>query len=363
VTTTTEPPLSSEQRLTGALGGAFTAMSDERARDPHRLSLSGLGRCTRRAAYQIAGTPVSDVFEPGQHRAANLGTILHDALVPRLAKQLGATYEEEVLLRGGGLELRGTYDIWEAGLGEMTDLKSVGEHRLSTVRRFGAFREHRVQGFAYALAQYQAGLPVKAVNLLYIDRARGDHEVVNLPFTRGHALKVLDRITEIQFHAADPDNAPRDPDGRRKRIGPGWSFECNDCPFLRRCWGPDAKPGNKNLRSQEPADDAEVEAICAALVRAREIKTEAEKDMEWYRIRLGQANPNTYGPYQLTNTPGHEIPDQAAMRARLEQLGEQVPTQTTAGTVGVRVVKKVVAKTAANPKEVTPDAADAGQAS
>lgn len=327
------------QRLDAAYSGALKAMSAARARPASALSLSGLGRCTRRAAYALAGTPPSDQHPVREQRAANLGTILHDTMVPALAAQLGATFELPVLLKAAGLVLPGRYDVYDLDHADLIDLKSVGEHRLSTVRRFGVFREHRVQGMAYALALYQAGLPVRTVTFLYVDRARGDHETISLAFTRANALKVLDRVAELKFASANPDEAVRDPDGRRKRIGPGWSFECDDCPFLRRCWGPDAVPGKRDIAAHRPVNDAEVEAACAALVRARDAMNEAKLTMDFHRTRLGRATPNTYGMYKVSPDAGSLRPDQQAMTARLEELGEEVPRKRSAPTVKVDIVK------------------------
>lgn len=349
------------RRITEAVGTAFSTMSADRARDPHSLSLSGLGRCTRKAAYQLAGTPVSDVFTPGQQRAANLGTMIHDLLVPRIAQVLGGRFEQKVSLRGGGLVLDGRYDVWDPEFGEVTDVKTVGENRLSSVRRYGAFKEHRIQGWGYGLALHQAGEQVNRVNILYLDRSRGDQELVQLPFSRATALKVLDRVAELKYHAGEPDNAPRDPDGRTRRIGPGWSFECNDCPFLRRCWGPDAKPHQREISAHLPVGAEEVEAVCKALVDARERETEAAKDVEWFRSRLRRARPGEYGPYALKKTPGYARTDQAAMKARLEEHGLEVPMMTTAAGVSVSVIRTTVVKTVkpkqGNAKGVAGDAA------
>lgn len=334
------------ERLDAAYSGALKQMSAARARPAHMLSLSGIGRCTRRAAYALAGTPPSDQHPVREQKAANLGTILHDAMVPSLAAQLGATFELPVILKAAGLALPGRYDIYDLDNADLIDLKSVGEHRLSRVRRFGVFREHRVQGMAYALALYQAGLPVRTVTFLYVDRARGDHETISLPFTRANALKVIDRVSELKFAAISPDDAVRDPDGRRRRIGPGWSFECDDCPFLRRCWGPDAQPGQRDIAAHRPVDAAEVQAACAALVAARDAMNEAKLTMEFHRTRLSHAVPTTYGKYKITPDRGSMRPDQVAMAARLEELGEQVPRARSKPTIKVDIVKETKPKAA-----------------
>src|SRR5690349_5350454 len=102
-----------------ATAAAFVAENARRqeGRDPLKLSMSGLGGCTRANAYSIAQTPPSDEPPADEARAALLGTAHHDWFLPALARiiteKIGAAceVEERVLLRAAGLEIPGQLDL------------------------------------------------------------------------------------------------------------------------------------------------------------------------------------------------------------------------------------------------------------
>jgi len=320
------------------VSGAFQAENTARQadRDPTQLSMSGLGGCTRAAAYSIAGTPPTDVAPPEDARQAMLGTWIHEHLLPGMAAFAGpdTVVEEPVRLKAAGLVIPGTLDMAKPKI--VWDLKSVKEWRLHGVRRRGMYSEHRVQAVGYALGRYQGGHPVKWVVLLYMDRATGEVHVEVEPFTNAAALAVIERVEQIRYHSEDPDTAPRE--GR----GPGLSFACDRCPWLRRCWGDDAVPGQPGAQRSMAAT---IEGIAEALelyARAAEVSGPAEKDKEFAKLVLGGVADGKYGRWELKRgKPGEQL-DQGQVAADYEARGLLVPKKRTAGRIMVKPVGQEV---------------------
>jgi hypothetical protein len=319
--------------LRDLVAAAFTATSATNPHDPERLSLSGLGGCTRRAAYSVAGTPASDVPPPEQARQANLGTWEHDGLLPQIAQLLpGALVEHPVELHAAGLRIPGRLDLWWPGL--LLDLKTVGEHRLSGVRRAGApYPEHVVQTRGYALALHQAGMDVRWVASLYMDRADGGEEPMVERFDAPAALSVISRAEEIVEAAAEPDEARRD--GR----GPGLGFTCDSCPWLRRCWGDDAQPGVVGAQRNLARTDPQVEAALAMYVEARDREAAAKRDKEFAAAIIDGKRWGTYGPYELRRGRPHDVLDHETVRSDYATRGEAVPMMETSPPLIVKVLK------------------------
>jgi hypothetical protein len=316
---------------------AFRAGSAERQRGPHSLGISALGSCTRKAAYAIAGTDPSDEVAPREAREANLGTAEHEWLLPRLASLVpGARYEVDVTLSAAGLTIPGHVDL--SAPGDVVDLKTVGEHRLQGVRRTGhPYLDHVTQEAGYATALLQAGQPPADLVTIYLDRANGDTEIVVEPFTNDHVLLVVDRVTDLVDWAEDPDRAPReDMDGRRM-LGPGrrGSFVCNECPFLRRCWGPLAKADDDTSVVLAPSDDSEVIRTIAEYERGRDMERDGKRIKDEARRILDQVTPGAYGPYRYGfGNPVEEV-DQSEAVALLRRLGYDVPKRQRAGNIKV----------------------------
>jgi hypothetical protein len=299
-------------------------------RDPTALSMSGLGGCTRAAAYSIGRIPPSDVAGPEDARQAVLGTWIHLHLLPLMAELLGdgAVYEEAVQLRAGGLVIPGTLDL---ALPEVVwDLKSVKEWRLHGVRRRGTYSEHRTQVLAYATARWQAGHPVKWVCWLYLHRDTGDIHVEVERFTNAAALAVIERIEDIRYHSEEPDKAPRE------GHGPGLALACDRCPWLRRCWGPTAVPGQKGAQQSMAVTIEGVAEALAIYARGAELTGPAEKDKEFAKLVLAAVPDGTYGPWILKRGKPGERPDQAAMIETLTRMGMPIPMKRSAGAISVR---------------------------
>jgi hypothetical protein len=315
-----------------ATAKAFIAANAAKAHDPLALSISGLGGCTRKAAYALAVVKPSDTAPEEEARAAMLGTWEHEGMLPWLAKVLGGEYERPVMLRAHGLEIPGTLDLYAAPI--LIDQKTVGEHRLHRVRRQGdPFRNHRQQVRAYGLAAVQDGLEVRYLAWLYLDRASGDEEPMVEEFTNAAALDVLDRVKELMYWAEHPDQAPRE------ERGPGLSYSCDGCPWLRRCWGPTAVPRQVGAQTSLAESPPGLEAAIAFYDAASARKSDATRDQEFAAAVLAATAPSVYGPWLLRRDRGGSVMDQAAVTELFAELGREVPKKPTAGGLRVRLVE------------------------
>jgi hypothetical protein len=318
---------------------AFLAESADNPHDPLRLSMSGLGGCSRAAAYQLSGTPPSDVPPPDEKRAAHLGTWQHAGLLPRLAAALpGETLvEAPVELAVAGVRVPGRLDL--ALIGDavvVLDLKTVGEWRLHGVRRSGAYEDHRLQVRGYALALHQSGRAVRWVVWLYMDRANGQLEVIVEPFSNAAALAVVERIRTLMWFAEQgPESAPRE------ARGPGLSFACDGCPWLRACWGEGAQSGVVGGQRHLARDDPGTAAALALYDDARRRLSEAKADQEFARAILDGKAPGTYGTWKLRWRPGAYQLNQPEARRLLREHGEEVPTKRSAPSAVVELVAAV----------------------
>lgn len=311
------------------VGRVFAEETRERqeGRDPTRLTMSGLGGCTRACAYSIAGTEASDVPPEEEGRQAMLGTWLHDKLLPRLAEILGAGAEVEkpVRLKAAGITITGTLDLVWGGI--VWDLKTVREFRLHGVRRHGTVPEHESQVYGYALAEHQSGNPVRWVCWLYFDRATGDMEIRTEPFTNARALSVIDRVERLKVFAADPDRAPRE--GR----GPGLSYACNRCPWLRRCWGDDAVPGEIGAQRSIAATDLGIESALEMYARATEEESRAKLDKDFAKAILAAVPHGQYGPWKYRHGKPGKTLDQDQVREDYALAGKNPPQKPTSGRI------------------------------
>lgn len=318
------------ERLATATRQAFVAESTARQRHPHHFGLSSVGGCRKAAAYAISRTPPSDPDLPVKEgRAANLGTWEHAGLLPRMAEQLpGAQTEVKVTLRAAGLNIPGSIDLDDPWT--VVDLKTVGEFRLNGVVRTGAaYYNHYMQAGGYGLARLQMGRPPRWVAFHYLDRANGDECIIVNRFTNAYAQQVLDRVEELADLAEAPDDAPRD------ERGPGLSFSCDECPWLRRCWGPDAEPGS--TRALRVHDDPDIEAALLDYDRARAIESQAKRDKELAAAKVEGARYGTYGRASYGRGRETTLADPHASVRKLKALGLDVPQTTKRGAIKIKV--------------------------
>lgn len=339
-TTVTAPDVAARTRRLVADAFAEQNRRRQAGRDPTRLTMSGLGGCTRAAAYSIAGTPPSDTPPEQEARQALLGTLIHEGLLPTMAELLGddAVHESPVTVTGGGLTITGTLDLAHGAT--VWDVKSVREFRLRGVRMLGTYSEHRIQVLGYALGRYQAGHPVEWVSWIYIDRSTGEVHIESEPFTNAAALAVINRLEEIaQFATNDPDQAPRRTIRGERRSGmrgPGLSYQCDRCPWLRRCWGDDATPGEVGAQTTVARTDAGVEYALALYAAGADAASTGRADQEFAKAILAKTPPGTYGNWVYrVGDPGTTW-DNEAIRADYAARGLPVPTKPTAGQTQVK---------------------------
>ncbi len=312
--------------LTGRVFADETRRRQE-GRDPTRLTMSGLGGCTRACAYSLAGTPASDVPPEEEARQAMLGDVIHAWFLPALAELVGAGAEVEkpVQLRAAGITINGTLDMVWNGL--VLDLKTVREHRLHGVRRFGAYTEHEAQVYGYALAEHQSGNPVRWVAWLYMDRATGEVEIRVERFTNARALAVIDRVEKLTLFARDPDEAPRE------ARGPGLSYACNRCPWLRRCWGDDAVPGEVGAQRSIAATDPGIEFALAMYAAATSRESAAKLDKAFAKAILEAVPAGQYGKWKYrVGKPGLVL-DQEQVQEDYAAAGRELPKKPTSGRI------------------------------
>jgi hypothetical protein len=347
----------------GLVAAAF--VDENRARHEHRdptaLSVSGVGSCTRKAAYAIAGVDASDVPPPEEARQAMLGTWIHDHLLPRMAAAAGpaAIYERAVTVRAAGLTIPGTLDFAVLDLPGLPaphrivlDLKSVAQWGLQGVHRLGgAYTAHIIQVLTYILGLVQTtGATVDQGVFLYLDRSSGAVTVHDTPWTNRALQVVVDRVADLTRWAETPDLAPREVAtitragvGREYALmrGPGLSFTCDRCPWLRRCWGPTATPKEKGAQSSLAATPAGIIQALQLYEAGQLACSPGEKDKEFGKLVLADVPDGTYGGYKLKRDRPGRMLDQAAVRARYAQLGEPVPEFETAGKIRVTRVPGV----------------------
>ena len=319
----------------GAVGEAFVAFTTERQLEREDLlafTMSGLGGCRRQAAYRIARVPPSEEMTFGELREANLGTMIHTGLLPHLAKILGGSDEVSVTLRSGTLVVDGRSDLYSARYALCGDLKTQSPYKWVTVGDV-AIPAHRLQVSGYGCALEQGGKAVRWIAWIYLDRSSGDDRIVVEEFTDELRVTVEQRCAELQLLAEAPDAAPRD------ERGPGLSLICDGCPWLRACWGPDARRGEVGAQRVLVQDDAAAEEALGFYDEARARERAAAEDKEFARAMLADRPPGVYGPWELGWTRPGRTADKDAAVTLLADAGIDVPQKVTSAKF---VVKRAV---------------------
>lgn len=338
------------RELTGevavAVGRAFSRFTEQRQRarpSLFGLSMSGLGGCRRKAAYQIAETPPSDpdAAVTGENRAANLGTMIHELLLPELAAVLGARAEITVELvvpidhdhshgnhdeSGAELVVPGRTDLYWPEAKVLLDLKTVGEHKLGHVVGSGPYPEHIVQVAAYALAAERSGHPVDWLGWIYLDRGAGTSYVVVEPFNDELRALVIDRCHELLNYATSPHDAPRDGAGPGERAA---NLVCNSCPWLRACWGDEARPGQSGVQSSKVEDFGGMQEVLTGYLIARQAESAAKERKEFYRELIIGNTPGVYGNTRWSLSKPSKTVDKNACAKILDASGQSLPMRAT----------------------------------
>lgn len=321
--------------LAVAAGRAFSLFTEKRQRARRSLfglSMSGLGGCRRKAAYQLAGVEPSDplLATTGENRPANLGTMIHEGYLPELALALAGMEEIEIELvvevDDQRVEIPGRSDLYCPGLRLLLDLKTVGEHKIGQVVATGPFDEHRLQVAGYALGAEQRGLPVDWIGWLYLDRGMGGSYVVVEPFTDELRRMVLDKVEELVTYSTSPDDAPRDGAGPGERAA---NMVCNGCAWLRACWGDDAVPGVAGAQAAKVEDFGGMQEVLVGYLTAREAESAAKERKEFYRELIVGNKAGTYGKARWFMTKSSTTVDKNACARIVEASGQPLPTRKT----------------------------------
>lgn len=337
--------------LERAAGRAFKAANrahqEKRGARMWSLSMSGLGGCERESAYKLAGVPPSDpaLAYDTEARQSMLGTWIHQEFLPYFGEVLaGAEIEMptrlEVPIPADQLGpervqvIEGTTDCYTNVMGGgVIDLKTLGAYLLGGVEyeaeSGGQVRdEHRFQVRGYATAIRQWGMPVAWVAWLYMDRANGEVAVHIEPFDEEAERATEEKVRRLVRLAAAPDAAPR------TYRGPGLSWVCDGCAWLRECFGPDAEPGDS--RALEVHDHEDIAFAAAKYVELRAQIGPLKKDQDMYAAMVGRPAPGVYGDVTITYGAASDEVDRKGAEEALRLHGIDVPRKPRRGNRNIR---------------------------
>jgi hypothetical protein len=329
----TVPPI--VENINAVVGAAFRAANAKRARSQQRaIGMSELGGCRRQAAFRVLNYEPTNPEEErtdkyADSREAMIGTMIHETILPIMEEMsMTAKIEVPVVLRFDGLpDIPGTSDLVDASEHLILDVKTVGRHGAMSVQTHGPKKGHIWQTHGYATAAIQAGINIKHIALVYIDRSDG--QVIHVHYQDYDPTVVTDIEQwwrEVNA-ATDPFGLPRD------EKGPGLSRTCDWCMFLNACWGADAVPGNKgaqrSILDEIPPSERrdEVENYLRQYRDATEREKAAKADKAFAREVLVGADSGVYGSMSLKwGAPGtyEQLDGEAAERA-LVAAGLPIP--------------------------------------
>jgi len=341
-----------------------------------KIGASEIGTCRRRTAYRLAKVKPTD---PPKGLQAFLGTAIHKAVLAVAKREHGAVTEVKLdspLVKGHSdaiyFRAADPWDddpVWspenlralepvdlEGVVVDVEDLKTKGRYSYDSVVDAGPKVAELYQGnlYGWMLKTGQITdrrlpalpLPVENVTLRFVDRDTGRNHTVTNPYDEGiveEALGWLDGVIE-KVQAGGPENAPRD------HWGPEVSVECDYCPFLTACWGPQPLgPDGRTRQSELVRDDPATEAALIAYDQFRAEEKAAKLAKAGYRAQLDNSPAGTYGDMKLAWTGRDPVqePDPVAMELLLRELGQEIPTRWTGGGRTIRVTRS---KPATTPK-------------
>lgn len=298
-------------------------------------TISAAGRCVREGAYRLAGTPPTDpeLMWTGQNRAANMGTIIHQATLPRLATLLGGRAEVPVQLRVGEDLIPGTADLVAGHI--LLELKSARDSRIVGAIAGGPYYANRVQAILYGAALVQAGEDIRWVAYLYLDRASGDEYLTTEPLTTTTITWALGVVWKTQMWRSRPDRAPRG------EHGPGLSKACDECGWLRRCWGATARPYVRGPQRRLGRDIGAIGRLLVEHARKGAEYTGLKKERDFLKeVFTAGSRPGNYGDLRWYRTPDGEELDAAEAERLLIKAGIPVPMKPRAGQVRIGPAKR-----------------------
>ena len=310
--------------ISALLGAVFYETNSGSARSQQReIGMSQLGSCRRQAGYQHFGVEPDDDFYD-EKRAAQLGTWLHEGLLPKLAERLpGAEYEIDVELKIDGLSpIPGHVDLFWGGGRQVWDVKTRGPRSMDWVLSRGMPKKEMWQTHGYAQALIDTGRPVESIVILNLNRDNGEVVPVVVPFDP----RQVELLTQWWAEVCLAENAEQLP---RDERGPGLSYLCDHCPWMHQCWGAAAVRGTAGAQAL-PATTLEgditpiIEA-CTQWVAATETEGAAKKQKEFLRQVLQQVPDGEYGDFALKWRKGRAMVDNDEVKDDFARRGEQVP--------------------------------------
>ena len=301
-----------------ALEQAMQQGEDPSYRADGGLSMSALGGCRRQGAYLWAQHPKEEEDDDGM-RHAEMGTLLHAVILPRLALLLDGAYEVETVLERDDRAIPGTIDLLLDGA--VLDLKTVGKSSFDFIRAPKV--KWRAQVTAGALATGNDYCMV-----LVLDRDTGRSQIF--------AWDVLDYLDELDDWL---DDACRPVDEvERDFRGPGIAKECDWGPFVSTCW-----PGVEGAAPQAilVKDDEGTRDMLRLYLDAREVEKQAKADMAFARSCLSGSEPAQYGEFllQWRRSQGRESLDIDEAKRILEDAGLPIPLKVGQPSTSISVRK------------------------
>ena len=303
------------------LAPAVNRVDGRRSRTRQRLlGPSDVGTCRRRAGYRLHRTPETDAAD---HVAATLGTWLHAGLLKALAVEYGAVTE----VRLQAPHLRGRADAVYPWDSIVEDVKTRGDS-FPYVVRDGPRTSERWQVTLYAwllrmgyvVDKRDVAMHPEVLRLRYVKRSDGHEHVVEWDYDDDDATDALAWLEEVVVSKA-PEVLPRD------QAGPGLSFICDSCPWLRQCWGADATPGRTGPQRLELRDDDDVAAALAQYAEGRTLAKQGDDLKKRARARLTGVEEGVYGGLALRWTGGRSrrVVDVERSAGLLQALDLPVP--------------------------------------
>lgn len=261
-------------------------------------------------------SPADLVLAPTDHREARLGEIIHNEAVRRL-QELYPFQEFEQPVKVKGLDSEGKYDRYNEPVGEVEDIKTVGNYIWDLVHEFGALIDHWKQVALYGLALEDADRPVSWLKLTYLKRENGHDMTFSRPYDREFAeaarqellaiATALDlwyaEILELRETTGNPE-AWADPGEAlpRTRSGPSTDPICQRCEFRRHCWKLDeaeaAGRSGESWVELGPAPQADDPVTVWAVENARaamDLANQTEKAKKEAQALVDGLEPGRYG--------------------------------------------------------------------
>lgn len=303
-----------------SLAEAAAALQSRSRRSRQRkLGSSEIGICRRRSGYRYHATPPSN---SRSSIAAALGTWIHAGALKALREEYGALIEVKVESES----LKSSVDAYFPETSTVEDLKTKSSHAFEMVRARGPARKElfQVHLYAYLLRNGRAKAlsgpqSVDTVRVRYLNRDNGEEYTHEQPYDQQITLHALGWLGDV-LDSDSPDELPRD------EAGPGLSYDCDYCPFLDACWGPQRTDGAAR-QTILVHDDADVEAAALLYDQARAEEREAQNRKAFAKAQLDLTDDGQYGGFVVkhTSTEPKPQPDVERMEDYFREAGLEVP--------------------------------------